>query len=156
MKQRYHQYKFYFYRYAPESFLAYRRTHTGDYEEILEAHHDSTLGNMAITKGARAVFNELKRRDRENARKKCGITYGFFFKGSKREYAFFRMLYTFDTSLMSRLMLYKHIKEQMEKNDWRMEISATAQLGPLGEIMSVTKQSQPIDRNRPCSIRVLP
>ena len=156
MKLKYPCYKYCVYRYAPESFRAYRRTRAGGYEEISEVRYDSTLGYIAVTKGDQAVFAELKRRDRKKARKNCGISYGFFLADSVREYAFIRGLYTFDTGMRSRLLLYKEIKKQMEMRNWMHETSTTAQLGPCGEVMSVTNNQREIDRNRPCSIRVFP
>ena len=91
---------------------------------------------------------------RQEAKGGNGVTYGFFFADSRREYAFFRELYTFDLSLTSRLRLYKEIKREMEKNSWSDVSSRTATLGENYRIENVEVNARAIDPSRPCSIRV--
>lgn len=148
------RYGFRVYRYAPESFVAWRRTRDGSNEIIKEAYHDSTLGYIFITKGSKAVVDELKRRDRRAVKRGTGITYGFYYEGSSREYAFFRELYTFDLRLESRLCLYKEIKRQMAEIGLKHAISTTAELGGNFQITSTTTNTRNIDPTRPCLIRV--
>ena len=148
------RYGFRVYRYAPESFVAWRRTKDGSSEIIKEAYHNSDLGYILITKGAKAVVDELKRRDRKAAKQRDGLTYGFYYEGSRREYAFIRGLYTFDLSLESRLRLYKEIKQQMAEIGWQYEIGATAELGENYKIVAATTNMRTIDPACPCTIRV--
>ena len=117
-------------------------------------YHNSDLGYILITKGAKAVVDELKRRDRKAAKQGDGLTYGFYYEGSRREYAFIRGLYTFDLSLESRLHLYKEIKQQMAKIGWQHEIGATAELGENYKIVATTTNTRTIDPACPCTIRV--
>ena len=141
------------YRYAPEQFHAWYRESKG-WKLISAIDHDSTLGGMLICGNPEQCIQELKRMVRQEAKGGNGVTYGFFFADSRREYAFFRELCTFDLSLTSRLRLYKEIKREMEKNSWSDVSSRTATLGENYRIENVEDNARVIDPSRPCSIRV--
>ena len=141
------------YRYAPEQFHAWRRESKG-WKLISSIDHDSTLGGMLICGNPEQCIQELKRMIRQEAKGGNGVTYGFFFADSRREYAFFRELYTFELSLPSRLRLYKEIKREMENISWTAVSSRTATLGGDYRIVKVEDNARAIDPSRPCSIQV--
>ena len=141
------------YHYAPEQFHAWRRESKG-WKLISAVDHDSTLGGMLICGYPEKCMRELKRMIRREAKRMNGVTYGFFFADSRREYAFFRELYTFDLSLLARLRLYKEVKREMANNSWKAVSSRTATLGEGYRVMHLEDKIRAIDPERPCSIRV--
>lgn len=136
------------YRYAPESFRI-----NFIQKEVLPRISTDGLGYMLLTKGEKAVCDELKRRIRKELRKPAKrMTYGFKIKNSKRFAYISELNCRLDTTLQEKYQLFKEIVDNMERCGWETDVTTEATLGAGFEIMATKEESCQIDKKAPCIV----
>lgn len=102
------------YRYAPESFRAFKKSIHGDTKEIpLSAEQRSEVGTLYLTQGLKAAVDYVKRIERERERK-CRLytTYGFFSKEEPHTYLFCKEIRCRDDApLDKKLRIFRASKD---------------------------------------------
>ncbi len=107
----------------------------------------SSLGYLFLTKGKKALIDEIKRMLRAVRPKAFNCTIGCFVKGSKEYY----VLYGLEAcvyDIRGKLQVYKEVKRYFRKHGWRMKASETAQLGVGYQAESVKRGYDELDPKR--------
>ena len=155
------------YRYAPETFQAsyYGRRADGKYGFVpLARRYDElirgNLGYMLITRGKKAVEDELKRtlrkKRREDHGKTAGYTIAYEYAENRRRYAFIREVY-FEpgASLAERLWVYKEVKRYFaDVMNWKIKSYTRAEFGKDFQIENVKEVMEKLNPEKPFILRL--
>jgi hypothetical protein len=143
------------YRYAPESFRAYKGDQKGEQREImLSENQRSTLGYLYLTRGAESAIAFIKRVERERERKtRLYMTYGFLTLEDPGTYLFCKDIRCrTDAPLYWRMATLREFKEYLDSIGGRVEQSAECLLDGQYRPIAVRKKYLTADYSRPVVI----
>jgi hypothetical protein len=149
------------YKYAPESFKAYKiigfsngNKNIPEYEQIaLSQEEISICGNAYACKGRSAALAELKRilRLRQKNSKQY-ITIGFFVEGSEKTYYYIKSLFANADSIQDKLYVYKKIKNIILAKHCLIETLTSVQLDGNYKPENIETHYDKIDLKRPVKL----
>ena len=145
------------YRYAPESFRAYRKTWNGYEKEIpLSSEQRAELGNLYLTQGSKAAFDYVKHVDRDRARKcRLYLTYGFLTQENPRTYLFSRQLRCREGApLDKRLEVFRELKDYLTQVGGKVKTGDTCRLDEYYRPADVKGLSLTADFRHPVIVRL--
>jgi len=143
------------YRYAPESFRAYKGTEKGERREIpLSTEQRNTLGYLYLTQDAESAIAYIKRVERERERKnQLYMTYGFLTREAPGTYLFCKDIRCrTDAPLYWRMATLRTFKEYLESIGGRVEQSTECLLDVRYRPIAVRKKYLTADYSRPVAI----
>lgn len=140
------------YRYAPESFHAYKGLAGHPRQELPLTHEQrQNAGCLCITKGSKEALDYVKRIDRQLQRKsRCYMTYGFMLQDGQRRFAYCPGLFCRpDAPLLERLSVLRMVREQFEMRNGQIEESAECELDGQYRPTNIRKNYSTVDLSRP-------
>lgn len=143
------------YRYAPESFHAYKGAEKGELREIpLSDEQRSNLGYLYLTQGVEAAIAYIKRIERERERKsRLYMTYGFLTQEDPRTYLFCKDIRCrTDAPLYWSMATLRTFKEYLDSIGRRVEQSTECLLDGQYRPIAVRKKYLTADYSRPVVI----
>ena len=150
-------YSFSGYRYAPESFRAYKRFCGGDWVQIPLSHDQrSSVGYLYLTKGMKAAVDFVKRHERELAQKyRTYVSYGFRTLEDPRCYLYVPQLYCrADAALSEKAEILRELRQVLLEMGGRLEISSKCELDGLYRPINVVKNYSTADFSRPVLVHL--
>lgn len=148
------------YRYAPESFRAWKIYNVCPDKEIslnLTPDQSRELGNICICKGVKAGVDYLKRIDRQNCKRvRLHITYGYRIIGNPRTYLYIRELFIrADASIDKRLYAFCRLKQQLMETNGQIEGFSSCTLNGEYQPENVKQKYLSADFRRPILIKCM-
>lgn len=140
------------YRYAPESFRAFKGLPGQEKKEVpLSAEHRQKMGYLCLTQGVKAGVDYVKRIERERERKcRRYMTYGFPVKEEPRRYVYSPGLLCKERdTLEERLCILRLFREQLARSQGRIEQSASCELDGHFRPVNVQRNYVTADLGRP-------
>lgn len=140
------------YRFAPESFRAFKGLADSEPQEInLSDEERHTVGYLYLTEGCRGAINFVKRIERKRAKgERQYITYGFRVVEDPRAYIYSHQLFCFkDAPINDRLHVFHAIKGQLQQTCGKFEQSTEAVLDGKYKVIEKRQKLLTADFNRP-------
>lgn len=145
------------YKYAPETFYISLLQPDGSYKKLDVDTSGYMWGYWLSTGEKEKAIAEVKHFLRSRAKmQKRLVTYGFYLKGSLREYTYFRdaMACVDEYDISEKLELYKCIKTCWEESNSKYKTGATATLNGSYQVERVEDDYVEVDLKRPLKIYV--
>lgn len=140
------------YKYAPESFRAFKGLPGQKMEQILLSDEQrQKMGYLCLTQGGKAGIAYVKHIERERARG-CHYykTYGFFLENDPRGYVYCPQLLCRESdTLKERLCILRMFREYLAKTGGRIEQSTQCEFDKNFSPVHVRKNYVVADLNRP-------
>ncbi len=118
----------------------------------LDSDWRSELGYMLLTKGKKAVIDQIKRLLRAS-KPRYAYGYGVYVRGSKRQYYYLNGCTAPANDLSLRLHVFKLVKRHFHELGWKIKRAATAALGADYSVESVNHHYDALDPARMIIIR---
>lgn len=146
------------YRYAPESFRAFKKVIHGKAEEFpLSDEQRSEVGTLYLTQSLKAAVDYVKRIERDRERK-CRLytSYGFFSQEEPHSYMFCgRIRCREDAPVEEKLNVLREFREVLKRTDGRVEQSTECELDGHYRPVNVKRNYLTADFGRPVKIRLV-
>lgn len=145
------------YRYAPESFQAFKRICGGARVQIpLSSDQRSAVGYLYLTKGQKAAVDYVKRSERQREhRHQSYVTYGFLTQEDPNSYLYAPQLYCrVDAPPAEKVEVLRTLRQTLLKTGGRLETSTKCELDGLYRPINVVKNYVTADYSGPVSIHL--
>lgn len=146
------------YRYAPESFQAFKRICGGESVQIpLSSDQRSAVGYLYLTKGLKAAVDYVKRAERQREhRHQAYVTYGFLTQEDPNYYLYAPQLFCRgDAPPAEKVEVLRTLRQTLLKTGGRVETSTSCALDGHYRPINVVKNFATADFSRPVSIRLM-